>query len=107
MPFFPPTREELWNSELFATVGELAGAWQGLRAKVRQSSHRSVQFGAVAVAVDVAGDKCAPIPRERGRLMREPGMTDTRAVTTASQGAREAQLIKGQKKVYARQGRAY
>lgn len=24
-----PFREELWNSELFATVGELAGAWQG------------------------------------------------------------------------------
>lgn len=54
-----------------------------------------------------AADKCAPIPRERERLMREPGMTDNRAVTTASQGAREAQLIKGQKKVYARQGRAY
>lgn len=64
MAFFP--RKELWNSELFATVGELAGVWQGLRAKVKQSSHRSVQFGAAAVAVDVLETNVRLFPARDG-----------------------------------------
>lgn len=38
--------------------------------------------------------------------MHAPGMTDTRVVMTASQGARETQLVTGVKESVARQSRA-
>lgn len=95
---------------MFATVGELAGAWQGLRAKVRQSSHCSVQFGAVAVAVDVLETNARLFPARDGGAggggMHAPGMTDTSVVMTATQGARETQLVTGVKESVARQSRA-
>lgn len=73
---------------MFATVGELAGVWQGLRAKVAQSSHRSIQFGAAAVAVDVLETNVSLwLPRWE-RLMHASRMNDVRAV-------RQASLVRG------------
>lgn len=57
-------REELWNSELFATPGELAGASQG---RGRRSDR--VLSGSVQSEGD-APDKCGPISDMMGKINR-------------------------------------
>lgn len=73
---------------MFATVGELAGVWQGLRAKVTQSSHCSVQFDAAAVAVDVLETNVTLFAARDGGKIDASKMNDVCATATASQVAR-------------------